>query len=101
MLAPPHLTARSTSSSGHLAADPELAIERVGRQIRDEPIGREESIPEPRREGLAIPVGADAVELLAHPPAARIVLDLPLVREEHRRRRLLLVRAAAFRRRRA
>jgi hypothetical protein len=79
----------------HLATDPQLAVERVSREIFDEPIGSEEPVAEARHEGLPVPVGADAVELLAHPPALRIVLDLPLVREEDRRRGLFLVRAAA------
>src|SRR5262249_26089463 len=77
-----------------LAIDPQLSVERVGRQIRDEPIGREEPIAEPRHERFAIPVGTHTVELLAHPPAGRVVIDLPLVREQDRRRGVLLVRGA-------
>ncbi len=77
----------------HLATDPQLAVERVGRQIGDEPVRREEAITESRGERLAVPVRADAVELLAHPPAGRIVVGLPLVREQDRWRGVLLVRA--------
>jgi hypothetical protein len=78
----------------------ELPVERrLLRQILDEPIGRGEGVPQPRDELLAVPVRADPVELLAHPPACGIVLVLPLVREQERRRVGLARRRRRARRR--
>src|SRR5262249_40870634 len=68
-----------------LAASEELAVERRGWQAGDEPVGDVDHVAETRPHLLPVPIAAHAVELLAHPPAGRVVLDFPLVSEEERR----------------
>ena len=60
-----------------LAAEPEFAIERDCRQTREEPLRGVVQVPLTRDELLAIPVGADSVELLAHEPSGRIGDTVP------------------------
>ena len=75
------------------AATEELAVERRLGELLHEPLRREEAVTEPRDEVLAVPERAHSVELLAHPPAARIHARVPRVREQERRRVALLFRA--------
>src|SRR5437588_12701331 len=55
-----------------LASQPQFAVERIIRQAVEEPVRRIIDVSVAREELLAVPVGADAVELLAHPPAAQV-----------------------------
>ena len=50
-------------------AGPQLAIHRLGRPAAGEPRRRVDAVAVARPEGLAVPVGAHAVVLLADPPA--------------------------------
>jgi hypothetical protein len=68
----------------------ELAVERHRRDVLHEPIRRMKDVAETRDEALAVPIGAHAVELLAHPPADEIDVAVPAVREEQRRRHALI-----------
>src|SRR6478672_9153491 len=42
-------------------------------------------VAQPRDELLAVPVGTDAVELLAHPPAGQVGVVLPALGQQQRR----------------
>src|SRR4051812_41520255 len=55
-----------------LASQPQFAIKRYIGQIGDKPVGSVEEIALPGQKLLAIPVGTDAVELLAEPPAGGV-----------------------------
>ena len=68
-----------------LAIEPQFAVERHVRQAGDEPVGGVIQVALARQELLAVPVGADAVELLAHPPAGQIDVAVPALGEEQRR----------------
>src|SRR5687768_4904484 len=48
--------------------DPEFAIERHSGQAFDEPFWRVIDVALAGKELFAVPVGADAIELFAHPP---------------------------------
>ena len=69
-----------------LAAQPQFAVERHVGQAGDEPVGGVEEIAQPRQELLAVPEGADAVELLAQPPAGRVGDAVPALGQQQRRR---------------
>ena len=69
-----------------LAAHPQLTVERLIGKPGGEPGRRVVLIAEARDEALAVPIGAHAVELFAHPPAGEIDVGLPNVGEEHGRR---------------
>src|SRR5207253_530121 len=47
--------------------------------------GGVEPVAQPGDQGLAIPVGADAVELLADPPAGEVLRVVPALGQEQRR----------------
>src|SRR5689334_1500227 len=52
----------------HLASEPQFTIERHIWQSGHEPVRRIEQVAQARAELLAVPVGANAIELLAEKP---------------------------------
>jgi hypothetical protein len=51
----------------------------------EEPIGCMERVAEARDQPASVPVGSDAVELLAHPPAGEVLGVVPRLGQEQRR----------------
>src|SRR5882757_1201343 len=70
-----------------LAVDPKLAVEGNIRQSFDKPVRRVKQVSLAGKELLAIPVGPDAIQLFAHPPARKIGSIVPRLGEQQWRSR--------------
>src|SRR5207302_5756958 len=68
-----------------LSINPEFAIQRYCGQSFDEPIRRMVNVALAREKLPAVPIGAHAVELLAHPPVRQIGGVVPAFGEQQRR----------------
>jgi hypothetical protein len=69
----------------HPAPQPQLAVEGYIGQAGDEPVGGEEGVAQAGEELPSVPEGADAVELLAQPPAGRVGDAVPALGQQQGR----------------
>src|SRR5262249_50298695 len=67
------------------AFDPKFAVQRRFGQSAAEPVGGAKFVAQPRDEALAVPVSADAVEFLAHPPPGEVNVVFPDMGQQQRR----------------
>src|SRR5262249_18395168 len=68
-----------------LAPQPQLAIERHAGQALDKPVGSVIDVALTREEAFTGPVGADAIQFFAHPPARQVGDAVPALREQEGR----------------